>query len=114
MKMVSVVDLQTLLKKQGWEEDKFGRLKLESPEGKIYRWKFQKISFRLEVQIKKEWSKKREWLRLRSGYLSQVEIIEEKISGKLFGTFWEEFGARLKFPEEIKSLFFENKKNGGK
>jgi len=98
-------DFKTFLTNHGWEEDKWGHMRLTASNGRVYRWKIQKISTRLEVQTTKSYSTKKEWFRYRSIYFSQMIITDGKISGKMFGTDLEFlFGAKLNVPEEIKHI----------
>lgn len=99
-------DLKSFLKKYGWEEDKWGNMKIIVPDGRLFRWKMQAKTTRLEVQTVSPYNpKKKEWFRYRSIYYTQMTIKDGKISGKMFGTFEEAFfGAKLKAPEELKRI----------
>lgn len=104
--METKTELITFLEKRNWIKDKFGHLQIQASNGKKYRIKFQKISFRLEVQSKTIYSEKNHWLRLRSGYLSQIEIIGGKIKGILYGMDLEVlFNATVILPPEIQQIF---------
>lgn len=71
-------------KSKGWEEDRFGHLRISrAPDGelRLYRFKISKIAVRYEIQVVYDDGKK-DWLRLRSGYLKDLEIDE---NGRLRG-----------------------------
>jgi len=79
-KDLKLQQIKDILRSKGWVEDRYGNFKNESPT-KTYRVKFQDISIRYELQwIRADNSK--DWINLRSGYLKDVEIIENNIKIK--------------------------------
>ena len=61
---------------KGWKLDRWGHLQKTRSNGKTYRFKLSRISARYEV--KGEYG----WVRLRSGYLSRLNLADD---GKLSG-----------------------------
>ena len=66
-------ELKNFLRENGMKEDRWGNLKDETGET---RFKFSSTSLRLE----KKW-RKNEWVRLKSGYYSKIEIKDGKLHG---------------------------------
>lgn len=79
-KDLKLQQIKDILRSKGWAEDRYGNFKNESPT-KTYRVKFQDISIRYELQWTRSDNSK-DWVNLRSGYLKDVEIIENNIKIK--------------------------------
>jgi hypothetical protein len=113
---MEIAELKQFLIKHEWEEDRFGHLKFKASNGKIYRFKIQKKTFRLEVQTYPVYRGlhgeiighgKKKWLRLRSGYYTQTHIsYGDQITGTLWMTDMEGLvGGKIALPPEVNALF---------
>ena len=65
----------TWAESQGWKLDRFGHIRKEV-NGKAYRFKLSRVAVRYEVKSSAG------WVRIRSGYFSNLSISDE---GKLVG-----------------------------
>lgn len=62
---------------RGWKKDKFGHFQ-KTVNDKQYRFKLSSIAVRQEVKVKYV-SGNSEWIKLKSGYLSQLSLSEENL-----------------------------------
>jgi len=78
-------EIENWLLEVGYSKDTYGHYQKTGKDGKKYRMKFQKISLRYECQVHYEASTYSPasvgWIRLRSGYLSGLSLVDGKLSG---------------------------------
>lgn len=76
-------DLEEFLLRKGYVSDRYGNFKKTSEDGKsTRRYKMQKTSVRIERQIVYSDGSKGCWIRILSGFYSQMSITEnDKLKG---------------------------------
>lgn len=73
-----ITKIKKALTAEGWNEDRYGNLKKTNEKG-TYRIKFNENALRYEVQVTYEATKytsqSKSWVRLRSGFYKDIEIV---------------------------------------
>ena len=75
-----IADVQQLLIESGYVENKYGHYVKVRPDGNVIRYKFTKIGIRKESQVI-HWDNSKSWVRLRSGYIKDLYITEDRKLG---------------------------------
>lgn len=93
--------LRAFLTARGFKEDKWGNFVREA-DGKAVRYKFTTVALRREVRCSQG------WVRATSGYIRDIQIIDDKIHGMSRDGCQKETEERVATREENRQKFLDS------